>query len=128
MNPDPSPSVVVTPYANPPGVINNFLSQSPRPDTPVTTAGVLTEGSYRYESQIVPGRALTFYVPEGLQLLAGWEGGLTSEQPGLVLFTPDGRSWICLTMWAGVCGRRVDPDADWVGELFDIVIGLRLEY
>ena len=96
----------------------------PRPTT-VALAPILTHGHYRYDSRGIPGRFLHFFVPDGLQLMMGWEGDRQSEQSGLVLFTLDGQSWICLSVLEPVeCGRGVDRDADGVAELFDIVLEL----
>ena len=116
VSPQPAP-VAVSPRPTPVAIY-------PRP-TVVALAPILTRGHYRYESQSIPGRFLHFFVPDGLQLMMGWEGDRQSEQSGLVLFTLDGQSWICLSVLEPVeCGRGVARDADGVAELFDIVLEL----
>ena len=101
---------------------------NPRP-TPVAMGASLTRGFYSYESPI-PGEFLFFWVPEGLELTADREGGPGSGLWGLVLFTPDGRSWMCLRVGRPPeCGREVAPDADGIAELFDLLLNsVRLDF
>ena len=95
--------------------------QNPWP-TPVAMGASLMHGFYSYESPI-PGEFLFFWVPEGLELTAAREGEPGSGRWGLVLFTPDGRSWMCLRVGRPPeCGREVAPDADGIAELFDSLL------
>ena len=109
--PEPKPS--------PTGIVINTYPEA----TPVVLGSLLAPGHYRYASQVLEGRFLYFFVPEGLQLMMDSEGAPQSDEPGLVLVTSDGRSWLCLSVLeAGEeCGRGVAPDTG-VAELFDKIL------
>ena len=116
------PMPLVKPKPRPTGIVINTFPEA----TPVVLGSLLAPGHYKYDSQVLEGRRLYFFVPEGLQLLMDSEGGLQSEQAGLVLVTPDGRSWLCLSVLeAGEeCGRDVARGAEGLEELFDRILGV----
>ena len=116
----PPPMPLVKPKPRPTGIVIGTYPEATR----VALGSVLAPGHYRYASQVLEGRFLYFFVPEGLELVMHSEGGLESEQAGLMLITPDGRSWLCLSVQeAGEeCGRGVAPDAEGVAESFDRIL------
>ncbi len=116
----PPPMPLVKPKPRPTGIVINTYPEA----TPVALGSVLAPGHYRYTSQVLEGRLLYFFVPEGLELTMHSEGGPQSEQAGLVLVTSDGRSWLCLSVLeAGEeCGRGVASDAEGLAELFDQIL------
>ena len=120
----PAPMPIVKPKPRPTGVVIGTYPEA----ISAALGSLLAPGHYRYESQVLNGRRLYFFVPEGLRLLMDSERGLQSEQAGLVLVTPDGRSWLCLSVLeAGEeCGRKVARGAAGAGleELFDRILGV----